>query len=205
MRLAASVIVVVGCGGFALVSPVVVADAVAGQAAGAPDPVVVATAEAFTKAVAAKDAKAVAALYVDDGIEMPPNRPAIKGKAAIEEYYAKLFNGPGPILEESTSTHLEGRVSGDMAIDVGNYRDRIKLPDGNTINAVGKYIVVMKRVGEAWKVAYAIYNGDEPERPAPPPPPMSPPPLDDDDATAPKPPKPPKPPMPPPPPPPARR
>ena len=30
------------------------------------------------------------------------------------------------------------------------------------MNDTGKYTVVLKRVGGAWKVAYAIYNSDLP-------------------------------------------
>jgi hypothetical protein len=32
----------------------------------------------------------------------------------------------------------------------------------NPVTDSGKYTVILKRVGSAWQVAYAIYNSDQP-------------------------------------------
>lgn len=126
-----------------------------------PDPAITGVADAYVRAVVAKDAKALAALYTEDAVEMPPNEPLVKGRAAIEEYYAKLFAGPGPSVKELVLTHLESTVSGDTGFDVGTYRETLDGPAGS-MNGTGKYVVVLKRRGAAWKVAYAIYSGDQP-------------------------------------------
>jgi len=120
-------------------------------------------ADAYVKASLAGDAKAIAALYTDDAVEMPPNQPMVKGKTGIEQLYVKLFAGPAKV-QSFDLTHLESKASGEIGYDVGTYRQTIT--DGqHPMNDTGKYTVILKRVGSAWKVAYAIYNSDMPPTP----------------------------------------
>ena len=115
-------------------------------------------ADAYVTASLAGDAKAVAALYTEDAVELPPYNTLVKGRAAIELYYAKQFSGPAK-LQSLALTHLESKASGDIAYDVGTYRQTIT--DGqHPMNDTGKYTVILKRSDGAWKVAYAIYNSD---------------------------------------------
>ena len=117
-------------------------------------------ADAYVTASLAGDAKAVAALYTDDAVELPPYTTMVKGRAAIEQYYATQFSGPAK-LQSMALTHLESKESGDIGYDVGTYRQTIT--DGqHPMNETGKYTVILKRIGGAWKVAYAIYNSDTP-------------------------------------------
>jgi uncharacterized protein (TIGR02246 family) len=116
--------------------------------------------DAYVKASLAADAKAIAALYTEDAVEMPPNQPMVKGRAAIEQYYTKQFGGSAK-LQSFALTKIESNASGDIGFEVGTYRQTIT--DGqHPMNDAGKYTVVMKRTGGAWKVAYAIYNSDTP-------------------------------------------
>jgi ketosteroid isomerase-like protein len=57
------------------------------------DAAIKAVADRYVKASLAGDAKAIAELYTEDAVEMPPNEPAIKGRAAIQQYYEKQFKG----------------------------------------------------------------------------------------------------------------
>jgi uncharacterized protein (TIGR02246 family) len=125
-----------------------------------PDPAVVKVSDDYTKATLAGDVKAIAALYTDDAMELPPNHPPIKGRAAIEAYYTAEFAAAK--LTAFTLTHWESAVHGDAAFDVGAYKQTIKPGEGAAMNQTGKYTVILKKVGGAWKVAYAIYNSDEP-------------------------------------------
>jgi uncharacterized protein (TIGR02246 family) len=120
-------------------------------------------ADSYVKATLAGDAKAVGALYTEDAVEMPPNQPMIKGRSAIEQYYAKLFGG-GMKIMNFTLDHLDSRAMGDNAWDVGTYKQSMQGETGTTTPSSdsGKYVVLLKRVGGAWKVAYAIYNSDTP-------------------------------------------
>jgi uncharacterized protein (TIGR02246 family) len=122
----------------------------------------VAVADAYVKATLAGDAKAVAALYTEDAVEMPPNQPSIKGRAAIEKYYQQQF-AEGAKMATFTLTHLETRAMGDSGYDVGTYQQTVTPPGGTApANDSGKYTVILKRAGGAWKVAYAIYSSDQP-------------------------------------------
>ena len=126
------------------------------------DPAIVKVADAYVKASLAADAKAIAALYTDDGIEMPPNHAPVKGRAAIEQYYVKEFAGGK--LTAFTLQHIESRVGADIGYDVGTYRSTFTPTTGPAVNETGKYTVILKRTGADWKVAYAIYNSDNPPR-----------------------------------------
>jgi uncharacterized protein (TIGR02246 family) len=130
------------------------------------DAAVIAVADAYVAAVLKGDAAGVAGLYTEDAVEMAPGMPSAKGKAAIQEHYGKLFGGPGKVTA-FTLDHVEARTSGDVGYDVGTYRQAMSpAPPGAPPEDTGKYVVVLKRMGGKWKVAYAIYNSDL----APPPP-----------------------------------
>ena len=114
--------------------------------------------DAYVKASQAADAKAIAALYTEDAVEMPPNQPMVKGRAAIEQYYTKQFGGTVKV-QSFALTRIDSNAAGDIGYEVGTYRQTIT--DGqHPMNDTGKYMVVVKRIGGAWKVAYAIYNSD---------------------------------------------
>ena len=119
-------------------------------------------ADDYVKASLARDAKAVAALYAEDAIEMPPNAPLVKGRAAILQYYESEF-GSGMNVNSFTLTHIEAHVSADRGYLVGTYAQSVT-PKGatNPVTGTGKYTVILKRVKGAWLVAYAIYNSNEP-------------------------------------------
>jgi uncharacterized protein (TIGR02246 family) len=132
-------------------------------AGGAGDAAVKAVADSYVKAMLAGDAKGVAALYTEDAIEMPPHQPMIKGRTAIEQYYAKMLSG-GVKIMAFTLEHIESRANGDGAWDVGTYKQSMQGETGTTTppSDTGKYVVLLKRVDGAWKVAYAIYSSDMP-------------------------------------------
>jgi uncharacterized protein (TIGR02246 family) len=109
----------------------------------------------FEAAFKAKDAAKVAAFYAEDAVMMPPNEPSVKGRTAIQAHYANQFKQGFTNLDLNPT---ESAVSGQQAFDVGT--SSIVLPDGRTEN--GKYLVVYKRVGADWKLAYDIFNSDSP-------------------------------------------
>lgn len=131
------------------------------------DPGIAKVRSAYSAAVAAKDAKAVAALYSEDGVEMPPNAPAAKGRAAVEKFNMGLFEQFNPKLAIMPT---DTKVAGDWAYDVGSYSQTLTpVKGGAPIKDTGKYIVLLKRGGGQWWVTHAIYNSDLPPTPPPPP------------------------------------
>jgi uncharacterized protein (TIGR02246 family) len=119
------------------------------------------TRSAFEKAAAAQDAAAVAKLFTADGVEMPPNAPAAKGRAAIEAWhkaFAQQF-----MLHGMTITATETKVLGDTAYDIGTYKQSLMaMKGGGMMEDKGKYVVLLKKDGGNWMITHAIYNSDNP-------------------------------------------
>lgn len=120
--------------------------------------------DGYAKAVNAGDARAVAMLYAPEGAEMPPNQPAVKGRAAIEAYHQKLNSMMGAQL---TVTATDTIVQGDTAVDIGTFSQTLtpKAAGAQPVKDTGKYIVVLSRSGGSWWVTHAIYNSDLPPNP----------------------------------------
>ena len=146
-----------------LATPLLLAEATGPQAPASTqtaDAAIRAVADQYVKASLAGDAKAIAALYTEDAVEMPPNAPAVKGRAAIQQHYEKeLKSGK---VSRFTLKHLETRSAGDIGYDVGTYDQSMTPAGGAEMADTGKFVVVLKRTGGDWRVAYAIYNSDRP-------------------------------------------
>jgi len=129
------------------------------------DPGITAVADAYVAAVLKGDTAAILDLYTEDAMEMPPNAAPVKGRAALTEYYKKQMAGAK--FSAFTLKHVETRSAGDVGYDVGTYNQTLT-PTGAPapVNDAGKYIVVAKKAGGKWRVAYVCYNSD---LPAPPP------------------------------------
>lgn len=125
---------------------------------GKTDPTLNKLAAEFEAAFNAKDAAKVAALYAEDAVAMPPNRPMVKGRSAIEAQLKADMKKEPVTLKLSP---FESGITGDRAYEAGTAA--IKLPDGRTVNE--KYVTVYKRVGGDWKIAYDIWNSDAPAPP----------------------------------------
>ncbi|QPD00513.1 SgcJ/EcaC family oxidoreductase [Qipengyuania soli] len=110
--------------------------------------------------IKAKDAAAIAQLYVEDGAFMPANAPIAKGRAAIEQNWAGLIATPGFDLAISPE-QIVVSSSGDLAMDRGTYRLTVA-PDGKEQVEIGKYVVVWRKVEGEWKAAADIINSDLP-------------------------------------------
>jgi uncharacterized protein (TIGR02246 family) len=125
------------------------------QGQGKTDPALKEMAADWAAAFNAKDAAKIASFYTDDAVVMPPNQPMVKGRANIEAHFK------GEIQQGATNFQLkpvESAISGSQAFEVGT--STMTLPGGLTDR--GKYLVVLKRVGNDWKIAYDIYNSDAP-------------------------------------------
>jgi uncharacterized protein (TIGR02246 family) len=123
------------------------------------------TADAFTRAMLAGDARAVAATFTVDGYELPPHHPAVKGRAAIQQRYEAFFKGPIKMTAFAISP-IESTIEGDLAYYVGTSTQRLLLPDGKTVTDVGKHIAILKRIQGEWKLAYLTFNSDLPAMPS---------------------------------------
>ena len=131
-------------------------------AAGAGDEAAIAKVRtAMQTAIMGQDAPGIAKLYAADGAELPPNAPPAMGHAAIEKYhkdFAQQF-----MIHGITITSLKTQVAGDIAYDVGTYKQQLMpMKGGAVMDDHGKYVVLMKKEGGNWVITHAIYNSDLP-------------------------------------------
>jgi uncharacterized protein (TIGR02246 family) len=117
---------------------------------------------AFQTAAGTQDGAAIAKLFAPDGVEMPPNAPAAKGRPAIEAFH-KAF-GQQWMMHGMTITSTGLKVSGDVAHDVGTYKQSLMpMKGGPVADDTGKYVVLLKKdASGAWWITHAIYNSDLP-------------------------------------------
>jgi ketosteroid isomerase-like protein len=104
--------------------------------------------------VAAGNAAGVAACYSKKAILMPPGAPATKGAKNIAGFWA------GAMAQGVKSAVLKTQEvdeQGTTAIEVGAF---ILKTDGGAVCGSGKYVVVWKKEGGAWKLHRDIFNAD---------------------------------------------
>jgi uncharacterized protein (TIGR02246 family) len=133
------------------------------KAAGADEAAIAKTRTAYQTAAGSQDGAALAKLYAADGVEMPPNAPAVTGRAAIEAFH-KAF-GQQWMMHGMTITPKSVQVHGDTAYEVGTYKQGLMpMKGGAVIDDTGKYVVLLKKdtAGGTWLITHAIYNSDLP-------------------------------------------
>lgn len=112
--------------------------------------------EQFAAAVAAGDAAAVAALYTEDGMLLPPNGDFVSGKAAIQSFWRSVMDMG---VASAKLTVVEAESFGDTAWEIGRYN--LYTAAGDAIDE-GKYIVVWQRTEAGWRLHRDIWNSSRP-------------------------------------------
>jgi uncharacterized protein (TIGR02246 family) len=110
-----------------------------------------ATVDRYVAASNQGDAEALAQLYADDALLLPPDHEPIHGREAIVEFWRQ---GTDEGLEVRT---LRLEVHGDLAYMIGRYR----LPPTEEEAAdSGQYVLCLQRQADgAWKLTADIWNG----------------------------------------------
>src|SRR5262245_43797739 len=116
------------------------------------DPAIAKVRTAYQAAAGTQDGAAIAKLYAPDGVEMPPNAPAAKGRAAIEAYH-KAFAAQF-MMHGITLKATDTQVHGDTAVDIGTYTQSLMFQKGGGMfDDKGKYIVLLKKdAGGGWQI-----------------------------------------------------
>ena len=120
------------------------------------------------KAYNAGDADALAAQYAEDAVVSAPDAPAIRGRAAIREYYAAdvaEMKAEGLVDEQGNSSEVG--VSGDLAWEWNTFA--VKDASGATVSS-GKYTTIFRRRDGKWLIIRDTWNSDSPPAPAAAPP-----------------------------------
>ena len=121
---------------------------------------------AWEKAYNGGDGKGVAAQYAEDAVLMPPGAPALKGRAAIQEYFAKDVAGSkaaGAVFVLDPKTDVG--VAGNMGWESGVYKVTVK----GAVVETGKFLSVSRKKDGKWLYIRDTWNADAPPAaPAPP-------------------------------------
>ena len=112
-------------------------------------------------AVNASDYGRLLAVWADDGVLMPPNHPAIQGRAALESYFRVRFSGTRFRFSfRFSDIHLAGDVACErLAYDTSAW----PAAGGQVVEDTGKGLHVYRRRPDgSWKLALDIWNSDRP-------------------------------------------
>ena len=116
--------------------------------------------DAFVKAFNEKNVDKVLGVYAENSVFMPPNQPIIRGKDALRTFYDDQL--------KSGATNLRlniGEVSGHgpLAYESGSYEMEVKPGSGAASRDRGKYLFLLRRIGDAWRFEYTMWNSDLPQ------------------------------------------
>jgi len=110
----------------------------------------------FMEAFNTEDADALAALFAEDAVMLPPNQSAIFGRDAIRAGNREEFAMVDHAIELED---LEIKVDGDLGYKAGRYRVRTK---DNVLIDRGKYIEIWRKADGQWLIHRDIWNSSMP-------------------------------------------
>ena len=113
------------------------------------------------------DAKAVAALYAEDALLLPPGASGVSGRAAILQYFTKDIadsKAAGAVFALDPKTDVG--VSGNMGWESGMY----KVTVNGAVVETGKFLSVSRKRDGKWLYIRDTWNADAPPAPAQAPP-----------------------------------
>lgn len=122
-------------------------------------------ADGMDQALSAQNDSAIGMMFSADAVLMPPNMPRIAGRDSIRKFYAGIW----PMKASLTLSPAAVHVSGDWAIDEGNYTWTMPAPAPNApaINDHGKYLNAWHKANGEWVIMREIWNSDLPAMPMP--------------------------------------
>ena len=113
----------------------------------------------WEKAYNGGDAKAVAALYTEDALLLPPGASGVSGRAAILEFFTKDIAGSkaaGAVFALNPKTDVG--VSGSMGWESGTYKVTVK----GAVVETGKFLSVSSKKDGKWLYIRDTWNADAP-------------------------------------------
>ncbi|HKH74613.1 MAG TPA: DUF4440 domain-containing protein [Vicinamibacterales bacterium] len=107
----------------------------------------------------AKDSAKAAALYSTTGVVMPPNKPIMRGRQFVDQYYKDRF-AEGASDLELTAADVSGQ--GTLAYASGDYRLTLVSRDGAKTprRDRGKFLWIFRENNNQWLIEYIIFSSD---------------------------------------------
>ena len=115
----------------------------------------------YATAVSTGDAERWINLWIEDGIQLPPDAPSNIGVKKIRDANQSGFDQTD---SEMTIHTDEVRVLGDRAYSHGTFEVAFTPKEGgDTTEANGKFLAILeKQVDGSWKIAVDCFNFDAP-------------------------------------------
>jgi uncharacterized protein (TIGR02246 family) len=115
--------------------------------------------EELRTAFNAKDPAKAATLYSTTGVVMPPNKPIMRGRQFVEQYYKDRF------AEGATDLEIKaGDISGQgtLAYASGDFRLNLVSSDGKqpARRDRGKFLWIFRETNNQWLIEYVIFSSD---------------------------------------------
>ena len=95
-------------------------------------------------------------LYTDDGCLMPPNAPAIRGKAALTKDFKDTYNAGHIRGVKFTTQNIYGEGNSYIT-EEGTWQ--VFDSSGKPIDS-GKYLKLWKKTAAGWKIFRDVFNSD---------------------------------------------
>jgi uncharacterized protein (TIGR02246 family) len=117
----------------------------------------------YAASLGAGDADRWLALWTEDGIQMPPDEPAVVGKERIG---ARIRSALDQFKFDMTVNNAEARSAGDLAFARGTYKATLTPTKGGTPLAIdGKFMtILLKQPDGSWKIHRDIFNSNVPPK-----------------------------------------
>jgi ketosteroid isomerase-like protein len=123
---------------------------------------IAASSSAFSRAFERGNAAAMADQYVEDATLIPPNGRMITGREAILAFWTPRNPDFRTLAHSLTTDRLE--VVGDVAVEVGTWRQEGQLRDEAARESAGRYLVVWRRQPDGvWKMQFDSWTAPFPE------------------------------------------
>jgi uncharacterized protein (TIGR02246 family) len=120
------------------------------------------SASAFSRALEQGDAAGMADQYVEDATLIPPNGRMITGRDAILAFWTPRNPDFRTLAHSLTTDRLE--VVGDVAVEVGTWRQEGQLREEAARESAGRYLVVWRRQPDGvWKMQFDSWTAPFPE------------------------------------------
>lgn len=118
-------------------------------------------ASAFSRALERGDAAGMADQYVENATLIPPGGRMVTGREAILEFWTPRNPDFRTLAHSLTTDRLE--VAGDVAIEVGTWRQEGQLGDETPRESAGRYLVVWRRQADgSWKMQFDSWTAPFP-------------------------------------------
>jgi len=111
----------------------------------------------FVAAFNSNDAEKSGSVYAETAVVMNNGEPTVEGRAAIIEHNKMMFD---QVMAKLTVKSRAMNVSGDLAFDEGTFTFEAtpKAAGSKPMTSEGRYLVVLQRGADGWKVLEDIGN-----------------------------------------------